>query len=181
MEVCIVPKRSFLSCSTTRRQNRGTFNFTSLNDAILQLPRLSAYSIIALITRGVVASRRFRLLAASTPTSLVSYGVVRLPISPSELHCRKSFPFCLELLLLPLFYELDLSFSHLSVSVVRESSVLTQPENSAADRQISMIIVIRAVVRAFLIEPSMITAAVRDALESTLYSWAWQTHIITSL
>ena len=41
--------------------NHGAFNFTSLNDAILQLPRLSVYalyaSIIALIAR-VVASRR---------------------------------------------------------------------------------------------------------------------------
>ena len=155
MEACIVTKRSFFSCSTTRRQNRGTFNFTSLNDAILKLPRLSTYSIIALITRRVVARRRFRLLAASTLTSLVSYGVVRLRKSPNELYCRTSFPFCLELLFLPLFYELDLS-SHLSVSVVTESSILTQPENSAADRQISMIIVIRV--------------AVRDALESTLYS-----------
>ena len=133
----IVP---FLLYDTTT--NHGAFNFTSLNDAILQLPRLSAYSIIALITRRVVASRRFRLLAASTLTSLVSYGVVRLRISPNELHCRTSFPFCLKLLLLPLFYELDLSFSHLSVSAVTESSIHTQPENSAADRQISMIIVI---------------------------------------
>ena len=137
----IVP---FLLYHTTT--NHGTFNFTSLNDAILQLPRLSAYSIIALITRPVVASRRFRLLAL---TSLVSYGVVKLRISPNELHCRTSFPFCLELLLLPLFYELDLSFSRLLVSMVTESSILTQPENSAADRQISVIIVIRAAIRAF--------------------------------
>ena len=100
----------------------------------------------------------------------MSYGVVRLRISPNELHCRSSFPFRLELLLLPLFYELDLSFSHLLVSVVTESSILTQPENCAADRQISMIIVIRAAVRVFFIESSMITAAVGDALESTLYS-----------
>ena len=109
----IVP---FLLYDTTT--NHGAFNFTSLNDAILQLPRLSAYSIIALITR-VFASRRFRLLAASTLTSLVSYGVVRLRISHNELHYSNEF--CLELLLLPLFYELDLSFSHLSVSVVRVS------------------------------------------------------------
>ena len=47
---------------------------------------------------------------------------------------------------------------------------LPQSENNAADSQISMIIVITnigAAVRAF-IEPSMKTAAVRDALESTL-------------
>ena len=115
----IVP---FLLYDTTT--NHGAFNFTSLNDAIL-LPHLSAYSIIALITRRVFSSRRFHLLAASTLTSLVSYGVVRLCISPNELHCRTSFPFCLELLLLPLYYELDLSFSHLLVSVVTESSILT--------------------------------------------------------
>ena len=136
----IVP---FLLYDTTT--NHGAFNFTSLNDAILQLPRLSAYSIIALITR-VVASRRFRLLAALTLTSLVSYGVVRLRISHNELHCSNEFfvwSCCCS------HYELDLSFSHLSVSVVTESSILTQPENSAADRQISMIIVIRAAVRAF--------------------------------
>ena len=88
------------------------------------------------VTERDIASRRFRLLAASTLTSLVSYGVVRLRISPNELHSRTSFPFCLELLLLPLFYELDLSFSHLSMSVVTESPIHTQPENSAADRQI---------------------------------------------
>ena len=62
---------------------------------------------------------------------------------------ERVFLFCLELLLFPLFYELDLSFSHLSVSVVTESSILTQSEISAADRQISMIIVIRAAVKAF--------------------------------
>ena len=47
-----------------------------------------------------------------------------------------------------------------------KSSILTQPENNAADRQISMIIVItniKAAVSAF-IEPSIITAAVRDSL-----------------
>ena len=51
MEVCIVTKRSFLSCSTTQRQNHGAFNFTSLNDAILQLPRLSVYALCGYIQR----------------------------------------------------------------------------------------------------------------------------------
>ena len=51
--------------------------------------------------------------------------------------------------------------------MLTNSSILTQPENNAADRQTSMVIVIRAAVRAF-IEPNMITFAVRDALESTL-------------
>ena len=49
-------------------------------------------------------------------------------------------------------------------------SILAQPENNAADRQLSMIIVItndKGCIECF-IEPSMITAAVRDALESTL-------------
>ena len=48
--------------------------------------------------------------------------------------------------------------------------MLAQSENNAADRQLSMIIVIanyKGCVQCF-IEPSMITAAVRDALESTL-------------
>ena len=56
--------------------------------------------------------------------------------------------------------------------MLTKSSILTQPENNAADRQIYMIIVItniRAATELF-IEPSMITAAVRDALESTQYS-----------
>ena len=47
-------------------------------------------------------------------------------------------------------------------------SILTQPENNAADRQISMIIVITNNNGSeLLVEPSMITAEVRDALEST--------------
>ena len=56
MEVCIVTKRSFLSCSTTQRQNHGAFNFTSLNDAILQLPRLSVYELCASISLSVTQS-----------------------------------------------------------------------------------------------------------------------------
>ena len=54
--------------------------------------------------------------------------------------------------------------------MLTKSSILTQSENNAADRQISMIIVItnKGCSQSFFIEPSMITAAVRDALESTL-------------
>ena len=79
-------------------------------------------------------------------------------MSHNELHCRTSFPFCLELLLLPLFFQLDISFCHLLVSVVTKSSILTQPENSAgaADRQISMIIVItndKGCSQSFLLNP----------------------------
>ena len=54
--------------------------------------------------------------------------------------------------------------------MLTNSSILAQPENNAADRQLSMIIVItndKGCIQCF-IEPSMITAAVRDALESTL-------------
>ena len=118
--MCIVTKRLFLSCSTTQRQNHGAFNFTSLNDAILQLPRLSVYALSALIAR-VVAGPPFRLCNFWLPSvSLVSYGVVTLRISHNEFHCRTCFshPFCLELLFVaPLFYELDLSFYHLLVSL----------------------------------------------------------------
>ena len=52
-----------------QRQNHGAFNFTSLNDAILQLPRLSVYALCgytALIAR-VVASRLFRLCNSWLP------------------------------------------------------------------------------------------------------------------
>ena len=55
--------------------------------------------------------------------------------------------------------------------MLTNSSILAQPENNAADRQISMIIVItnnKGLHSERFIEPSMITAAVRDALESTL-------------
>ena len=56
--------------------------------------------------------------------------------------------------------------------MLTNSSILAQPENNAADRQIYMIIVITnnkgCIQTVFFIEPSMITAAVRDALESTL-------------
>ena len=54
--------------------------------------------------------------------------------------------------------------------MLTNSSILAQPENNAADRQISMVIVItnnKGCIQCF-IEPSMITAAVSDALESTL-------------
>ena len=55
--------------------------------------------------------------------------------------------------------------------MLTNSSILAQPENNAADRQLSMIIVItndKGCIQCF-IEPSMITAAVRDAfIESTL-------------
>ena len=53
--------------------------------------------------------------------------------------------------------------------MLTNSSTLAQPENNAADRQISMIIVITNGLHSErFIEPRMITAAVRDALESTL-------------
>ena len=60
-----------------------------------------------------------QLLAALT-ASFVSYGVVTLRISHNGFHCRTRFshPFVWSCcLLLPLFYELDLSFSHLLVSL----------------------------------------------------------------
>ena len=85
----IVP---FLLYYTTT--NHGAFNFTSLYDAILQLPRLSAYILcqyIALITR-VVARRRFRVSNFWLPhLSFVSYVVVRLRMSHNELHCKTIF------------------------------------------------------------------------------------------
>ena len=55
--------------------------------------------------------------------------------------------------------------------MLTNSSILAQPENSAADRQISMIIVIinnKGCIQTVLLNPAMITAAVRDALEPTL-------------
>ena len=61
-------------------------------------------------------------------------------MSHNEFHCRTSFshPFCLELLFVALIilYELDLSFTYLLVSLfcATNSSILTQPENNAADR-----------------------------------------------
>ena len=57
--------------------------------------------------------------------------------------------------------------------MLTNSSILAQPENNAADRQISMIIVIinnKGCIKERFIEPSMITATVRDSLESNLYS-----------
>ena len=87
-------------------------------------------------------------------------------MSHNELHCRTSFshPFAWSCsLLLSLFYELDLSFYF----VLTKSFVLTQPENNAADRQISIRLRGGKQSELFL-EHSMITAAVRDALESTL-------------
>ena len=75
-------------------------------------------------------------------------------------------------LFLPLFYELDLIFSSIGELILcLQTPILAQSENNAADRQLSMIIVItnyKGCIQSVFIEPSMITAAVRDALESTL-------------
>ena len=128
MEVCIVTKRSFLSCSTTQRQNHGAFNFTSLNDAIYNchaFPHTPSAGIQAPITR-VVASRPSRLcnfFAASTATSflsLVSYGVVRGVCLTMNFTAERVFLILLAwscCLLLSLLCELDLSFTHLLVSL----------------------------------------------------------------
>ena len=127
MEVCIVTKRSFLSCFTTQRQNHGAFNFTPLNDAIYNchaFPHTPGAGI-ALITR-VVARRRSRLcnfFAASTATSflsLVSYGVVRGVCLTMNFTAERVFLILLAwscCLLLSLLCELDLSFTHLLVSL----------------------------------------------------------------
>ena len=83
----IVP---FLLYDTTT--NHWAFNFTLLNDAILQLPRLSAYALQYIALIPLFPS--LQLLAASTATSvlsLVSYGVVRLRISHNELPAGRVF------------------------------------------------------------------------------------------
>ena len=129
MEVCIVTKRSFVSCSTTQRQNHGAFNFTSLNDAIYNCHAFSrirpALVYIALITR-VVASRRSRLcnvFAASTATSFlsfVSHSVVRRVCLTMNFTAERIFLILLAwscCLLLSLLCELDLLFTHLLVSL----------------------------------------------------------------
>ena len=141
----IVP---FLFYDTTT--NHGVFNFTSPNDAILQLARLSAYTLgqyIALIT-CVVASRRFRLFNFWLPhlqlsLSMISYGVEGSVCLTMNFTAEQIFLWSC-CLLLPLFYELDLSFYHLLVIlfVLTKSSILTRHKNNAADRQMSMIIVI---------------------------------------
>ena len=113
----IVP---FLLYDTTT--NHGAFNFTSLNDAILQPQSLSAYALYMKVYSADLACCsqccRFRpcnfwLPQLQLNLCLVSYGVyiVRLRMSHNELHSRTNFshPFCLELLFVfPLFYELDL-------------------------------------------------------------------------
>ena len=62
-------------------------------------------------------------------------------------------------LLLPLLCELGLSFTHLLVSLfcAYKLLILTQPENNAADRQISIIIVItnnKGCIRSVLLTPA---------------------------
>ena len=85
-------------------------------------------------------------------------------MSHNELHCRMSFshPFCLELL----FFVAPIIFmswiSHFLIYwrvyfVLTKSSILTQPENNAADSQISMIIVItndKGCSQSFLLNPA---------------------------
>ena len=65
----------------------------------------------------------------------------------NELHCRTSFshPFFLEVLFVALIFMNWIShflIDWLVYLVLTNSSILAQPENNAADRQISMIIVI---------------------------------------
>ena len=121
MEVCIVTKRSFLSCSTTQRQNHGAFNFTSLNDAILQLPRLSVYALYGFIQRGSHVLLPVALFVFATLGCLSKLWCSNAAYISQLISLQNRFFFILFVwsccLLLPLFYKLDLSFSHLLVSL----------------------------------------------------------------
>ena len=150
MEVCIVTKRSFLPCSTTQRQNHRAFNFTSLNDAILQLPRLSVYALY-----GYSADRtcccRSPFLSLQLLAAFCIFG---------KLWCSNAAHISQWISLQNMFFSSFFSgaavcCSHYFMSwishfliywwvyfVLTNSSILAQPENNAADRQISMIIVI---------------------------------------
>ena len=120
----IVP---FLLYDTTTKSRGPQLHITERRH--LQLPTPSrirpALVYIALITR-VVASRRSRLcnfFAASTATSflsLVSYGVVRRVCLTMNFTAERVFLILLAwscCLLLSLLCELDLSFTHLLVSL----------------------------------------------------------------
>ena len=102
-----------------------------------------------------------QLLAALT-ASLVSYGVVTLRISHNEFHCRTSFshPFCLELLFVaPIILGAgSLIFSSIGEFILcLQTPILAQSENNAADRQLSMIIVItnyKGCIQSVLLNPA---------------------------
>ena len=152
MEVCIVTKRSFLSCSTTQRQNHGTFNFTSLNDAILQLPRLSVYALCGYIQRWS------HVLLPVAVSVFAAFGCLNCIFG--KLWCSNAAYISQWISLQNKFFSSVLSgaatcCSHYFMSwishfliywwvyfVLTNSSILAQPENNLTDRQISMIIVI---------------------------------------
>ena len=125
MEVCIVTKRSFLSCSTTQRQNHGAFNFTSLKDAIYNCHAFPYTPGDGIQSTDYTCSCQspFPSFAASTATSflsLVSYGVVRRVCLTMNFTAERVFLILLAwscCLLLSLLCELDLSFTHLLVSL----------------------------------------------------------------
>ena len=102
-----------------------------------------------------------QLLAALT-ASLVSYGVVTLPISHNEFHRRTSFshPFCLELLFVApiILWAGSLIFSSIGEFILcLQTPILAQSENNAADRQLSMIIVItnyKGCIQSVLLNPA---------------------------
>ena len=171
MEVCIITKRSLLYCSTTQRQNHGAFNFTSLNNAILQLPRLSAYALYYICQ---YYSTDYRCCCQSPCFVFATFGCLncnafgklwcsKAALSHNELHCRTSFshPFYLELLFVtPIIFMRWISHLLIFSSIgefILCASILTQPENNAADVQISMVIVItdnKGFSQSFLLNPA---------------------------
>ena len=149
MEVCIVTKRSFLSFSTTQRQNHGAFNFTSLNDAILQLPRLSVYALC-----GYIQPWSHVLLPVALSV-FATFGCLNCIFG--KLWCSNAAYISQWISLQNKVFSSFLSgaatcCSHYFMSwllihlwvyfVLTNSSILAQPENNAVDRQIYMIIVI---------------------------------------
>ena len=100
-------------------------------------------------------------LLAALAASLVSYGAVTLRISHNEFHCRTSFsrPFCLELLFVApiIIGARSLIFSCIGLFCAYNSFILAQPESNAADRQITMIIVItnyKGCIQSVLLNPA---------------------------
>ena len=106
MEVCIVTKRSFLSCSTTQGQNHGAFNFTSLNDAFPHMSGAGIHSTDCTCScqSPFPSLQRFCCLNCNFIFVFGKLWCSKARMSHNKVHCRTSFshPSCLELLFVAL-------------------------------------------------------------------------------
>ena len=146
----IVP---FLFYDTTTKSRGLQLNITERRHFTTAAP-FRVRAILVYSADHTCCCQSLQLLAASTATSflsLVSYGVVRRVCLTMKFTAERVFLILFAWncrLLLPLLYELDLSFRWVYF-VLTNSPILTQPENNAASRWSLSLLTIRAAVGAF--------------------------------